>query len=328
MILTADWHLTDSEDDEYRWKVFAHLKHCMDSNREDEITILGDLADRKDKHSGRLVNRILEEFDTLLSYGAKVDIIMGNHDAPVTGTPFWSSLNYMQGDINFWTKPVANAKKDALLLPFTEDPAASWKFKWTDYKVAFIHQPLKGGRYGSGTLESGSNLPKFPKQLKVYAGDLHYPQTLAQVEYVGAPHRVRFGDDHDCRFLIIRDDTYAKWKEFKIDAPRKTIVQVSSIDDLVELDFKPDDMVRIRFEISPSAIEEWPVDQEAIKGWCAANKIKLASLEATLPQDGGTIAAPLFDADPTATLTAFCAKEGLDEGLVEAGHWLLKRTPE
>lgn len=325
MILTADWHLDDKPENAYRWDVFKDLQRELFHTEERRIYILGDLCDRKDRHSAQLVNRIIEELDQLITlYDVSIDIIMGNHDAPVSGPPFWSWLNLLHGQVRFYTEPMAQA--DLILLPFTKDPAEAWAdIDFTPYKAGFMHQPIKHADIGHRRLESGSYFPRFPEGIKLYAGDVHFPQKIGGVTYVGAPSRIRFGDNHQCRFLILDDETYEVTREVSIDAALKDIIAIQNVEDLEELLLRPGDMIRVQFHFEPGSAVGYPVEVEKVRAWAADNGVHLASVEGVMLQEGASVATPRFDAEPAKVLDAFAKQEGLDPGLVEAGHWLLNK---
>ena len=323
MILTADWHLDDKPENNYRWEVFRALEKLLATTEEKEIFVLGDLGDRKDRHSADLVNRVFDEFNGLLAHGADIHVIMGNHDAPLNGPAYWEILNNIQGKLNFYSEPAALG--DLILLPYTPNPSSDWSdIDWDAYKAAFLHQPIAGGIYNGGKLEHGSAMPVFPRKLHAYAGDLHYPQVVKGVTYVGSPSRVRFGDNHSCRLLVLNSD-YEIAEELVLDSPLKSIVTITDMSELKSLEWLPGDMLRVRFEFEPGRHEGFPVEVQRIREWADKEGVVLASVEGVVMQDKAVVEAPRFDADPVAVMAAFAKQEGLDEGLVEAGNWLLKQ---
>ena len=50
VLIITDLHLTDVPAENYRWDVFKHAKTELGKNKYDELFILGDLFDKKDKH--------------------------------------------------------------------------------------------------------------------------------------------------------------------------------------------------------------------------------------------------------------------------------------
>jgi hypothetical protein len=323
MIITADWHLDDNPANEYRWQVFKDLHRVCQARCDPHVAILGDLCDRKDKHSSKLVNRLIQEFSGF--DGFHFNIIMGNHDAPINGTPFWQILNYLDGDINFHT--IAGDSYDgALFLPFTPNPIEAWKgIDFKKYRAVFLHQPIKGARVGGHALDDGAPMPIFPRGVKVYAGDVHYPQRIGQVTYVGAPHRVRFGDEHECRMLALGLD-YSIIEEIKLDSPCKSAISITGLADLDSMPYAKEDMLRVQYTIDAKSIESWPVELAAIKAWAAARGVRLDGVTAVVENLRAAVAIPSFDTEPRLVLQAFGLQEGLDKGLMEMGLKLLEEA--
>jgi UDP-2,3-diacylglucosamine pyrophosphatase LpxH len=54
-IITSDLHLTDRPQDEYRWGIFPWLVNQSKELEVENLFILGDLTDFKDKHSAKII---------------------------------------------------------------------------------------------------------------------------------------------------------------------------------------------------------------------------------------------------------------------------------
>ena len=98
MLVTADWHLTDAPQDNYRWLAFDHIRALCAEHQIRDVCIMGDLTDRKDRHSAELVNRMIAELRKCVEEGLSLAILMGNHDKPLKGTPYWEFLTSAFGD--------------------------------------------------------------------------------------------------------------------------------------------------------------------------------------------------------------------------------------
>lgn len=329
MILTADWHLTDQPQDEYRWLVFAQLNELLQQTGPTEVQILGDLTDRKDKHSGELTNRLVAELvDGLHPNAHSINIIMGNHDKPLRGTPFWHFLNRSaRRGLRFCTEPT-HTDTGYILLPFHDNPEQRWAdLDLSQYRAAFIHQPVDGVLGENGYAVKGSPMPLWPRRIKVYAGDIHKPQKVGKVQYVGAPHHVKFGDDYPCRMLIVDDKTFEIEREVILSPPAKALVEITSVEQLEAYDFGPGDQVKIRFSLPSSDLENFAADERKIAAWAEARGIRVGSLE-TLVIEPARQSADEGDSsdDPREVLAAFAEAEGLDEARLEVGMALLQET--
>jgi hypothetical protein len=322
MILTTDLHLDDNPDNLYRWLVFDTIDEILRETNETELFILGDLCDRKDRHSGELVNQLVRTFAALKA--ESIIILMGNHDAPLRGTPFWSFLNELP-HVRFITKPVVRGS--LVLLPSSTNPSKDWAdIDFTHYQAAFMHQTVKGAQH-SVMLEESPGMVEFPKGLKVYSGDVHVQQTVRGIVYVGAPHPVKFGDDYSSRILIL-NDRYVIKEEVKLYPPRKHVLTVNSLAQLKSMKVNEGDQAQIRINIPSSKMEQWPVEQQAIAAWAADKGLRIASIEATVEMDAEEQRqqAPALGADPKAVLHAYAKAEGLDKRRIEVGLELLEES--
>src|ERR1700740_1377951 len=158
-LLSADWHLTDVEIEQYRWKIFDTIIDLSTKYNLEIICIAGDLVDRKDRHSGRLVNNLVSRFSQLSSKTkAEIIIIMGNHDAPLKGTPYWAFLS--QVGIRYVTEPLLY--KDVWFLPFSSNPIRDWQnLDLISPKAIIMHQPVEGVSIGNN--RKLGKAPKLPK---------------------------------------------------------------------------------------------------------------------------------------------------------------------
>jgi hypothetical protein len=320
MLLTTDLHLTDSPKDEYRWLVFDEMERQLRERRIEQCYVLGDLTDRRDRHSSALVNRLLDELNRLTEY-ADVIIIAGNHDAPLNGPPYWRFLSALKG-IRYISKPTADG--DRLLLPASRDPSADWKgIPFDRYRVVFMHQTVIGATIAKGIYAEGPSF-LFPRKLKVYSGDLHIPHRIRNVEYIGAPHHVKYGDDHECR-LVILDEDYNVDATVRLQPPSKRIIEVDSVDALREAVARSGDQVRVRVKLDPARLDQWPQDREDIAAWAAQRQVQITSLEGVVQQTSYVRNERRETAtDPATVLGLFADAEGLDDALYDAGIALLE----
>lgn len=329
MILTADWHLDDRSENEYRWEAFAHLHTLADKYSQDEVCILGDLLDRKDKHPATLLNRLTNKLASLAQRFTWIHILMGNHDYNVNGPAYCEFINKLHPHrrIRYYTKPTV-AYDELLLLPFSPDPHRDWEgIDWSLYKAAFIHQCLDGARYNGMRLEGLRYM--FPRRMKVYAGDIHQPQEVGPVTYVGAPHPCNYGDDYETRMLVLNGH-YQVVAAHPIPTIKKHMLRLSSLDELRDLSVHKGDQARIEFALPVAELATWAASKQKIAQWADAHNVSLASVQAVVQtQSSKRVAlddvAQTFDNDPFALLQAFATEEGLtDTKLLDAGMQLLR----
>lgn len=331
MILTADLHLTDDPNDDYRWAIFDHLCGLAREEHDSEIAILGDITDRKDRHSSILVNRLMRSLRALLDAGNSVTILMGNHDKPLAGVPFWQFLDQLESrKLRFITKPLAIGGE--LYLPYASNPAEEWKdIKLSGHDAIFMHQTVTGALGNNGFRLENNKMVAFPRNAKVYSGDIHTPQVVGRVTYVGAPHPVAFGDDYPCRVLRL-NERYNIERELFLTPPAKRMLRVSSIDELERRVVAAGDAARVFYKLPINDIDRWPEIQAQIAIWAEAAGIKLASLEPDIEGAAAhredaeeTIG---LDVSPEGVMQAFADAEGIDPAMLAFGLDIMRESAE
>jgi len=341
MLLTSDWHLTDNPRDEYRWHIFDACARWIEAQKisTPQIYMLGDLTDRKDRHSAALVNRIEDEFTRLLDLGASISVLKGNHDQPLNGPPFWSILDYIRpgndpsSGINFYTTKHGNLNNGLLLLPYSDNPEADWdNIEWSKYKAAFIHQTVTGAKGNNGIVLENPKMIKMPKHLKIYSGDIHTTQSVGNVFYIGAPHPVAFGDDYQPQMVELKDD-FTVSRIIPLTTIQKLMLRISSPAELAKIKTNPRDQVRVICTVPIAELDHWPTMQDLIVSWATVAEVDLFSVEAQIEGDAPTPDEIATEDDPEAfihtpqhILHLFAASEAIDERMLEVGTTLLKEA--
>jgi DNA repair exonuclease SbcCD ATPase subunit len=324
LIITGDWHLDDSSANTYRWEIFDVLSdryyHSM------PIAILGDMVDRKDRHSASFVNQVVRELIKLIKRNqCEITILRGNHDTAINGPSYFEFLSAIDG-IHYISNPYADG--DMLWLPSSIDPKKDWAgIPFRNYRCIMMHQTVRGSDFGNGIFANSDNMPPIPRGIRIYSGDVHVPQAIGDVTYVGAPHPVKFGDTHACQLLEVDLSTYKISRSIKLRPIQKAILEVDNLEQLKHIkSLRPGDQVRVRFTIDRARINEWPINQADVRAWAADRGIVLASVEPVVPiPQSDNDAVPSLEADPDVVLDAFAKAEGIDEQLIKVGKSLMHR---
>lgn len=332
-LLSADWHLTDNPAEEYRWDVFKHLQYWVESQhpiKTIEIFFLGDLTDKKDRHSGTLVNRIVDGFCGLMDAGASIFGMTGNHDQPLQGPPFWSCLHQLRkgtdltSGISWFTEP--RTWNGMAMLPFAEKPNEAWaQIDFRSIHTALIHQTVDGATGNNGIVLYNPRMLDIPRGTKVYSGDIHTPQVIGNVTYVGAPHPVAFGDDYPCRMLQLDNDWNIE-KVIKVESIQRMMLRIEHPDDLAKVKVKSDDQAKVRCKLSVTDIAQWPVWEAQINDWARRKGVILFTVEPEIQVVSEQVTEFLPEDDPEYIMRAFAEAEQLDDQLIAAGIKLLKDT--
>lgn len=224
------------------------------------LCILGDLTDAKDNHSAQLINRIVDAVLALKAACVDLYILEGNHDYLVQGAPTFAFLRRFPG-IHFIDKPtdVSGTNDDeaaAFMLPHTKHPEQTWQgLDFTHYDLVFLHQTVSGAIASNGQRMEGESLPSLASAGKVWSGDIHVPQKIGVVEYVGSPYHVHFGDNFKPRCVLLKRGKASE--DLHMDSPRRVMLAVDGIKGLLQQRLKAGDQVKLRLRLPPSEHHEW-----------------------------------------------------------------------
>jgi DNA repair exonuclease SbcCD nuclease subunit len=335
-LITSDLHLSSAYHARHRWGIFEWLRQQVEALKDaGTVLLLGDITDAKDRHDDALVNRLVSE---LVALGEACEVVWlpGNHDGLDISRPFFRFLNCFKSEPCRGVKLIGEPtlmkyypgdEDVSYFLPSTRDYKRDWaglKFDGVDY--IFTHQTFDGAE-----AENGQKLPGIPPAVfadvdaKVYSGDVHTPQRVGRnIEYVGSPYRVRFGDSFTPRVLLL--DKFGKQRDLHFPCPSREVVLVSGMDDLRQYRKLPEDtQVKIRVKLRRSEYSEWPklrrelVAAAAERGWEVCGVELLASQEQAVDgvvSDGARLGRVV---SPTDVLDAYGKRHKLSRELRAAG---------
>lgn len=344
LVVTTDLHLTDRPEHAYRFEYLYWLAETYAGNH--TLLILGDLTDSKNNHSARLVNRISAAFSMFAANFREVVLLKGNHDYTEPSEPFFEFLPYVSDTIHYIKEPYAmdlsmrlsDSPCDVLLLPHSFDPIKAWAdLEFNGYSYIFMHQTVSGSRASTGQELEGipAALFKFEGFTgHVYSGDVHVPQTIGNVTYVGSPYHVHFGDNFKPRLITI--DSHHKPGEFTehfyTQAPKRVSAVIDSLADLDTYDFKPGDHVKVKMRLPKAELADWHEHKKAIVAECAWREVKTFGIEVLVIKSEQAEAVVTSDAaearisvqsDPKKVLEHFAKRENVEGYVSEIGKELL-----
>lgn len=241
LLITSDIHLTDRPEDEYRWDVFDHLQRFAELHKPDAICLLGDITDAKDKHSARLVNRVVSKLLDLVQL-VDVHIVCGNHDYIDPECPFLAFVDEFMG-ITFYGRssgvatrvPIADGA--VLLVPngCLDKALNSGVTKQGQFDVVLMHETVDGALTSTGyEMQERWSGRKLCERLKTFviSGDIHVPQQHGDFYYCGSPHPVHFGDEFSPQMLLFDTAADDPVRRLPVTTIRKHTLRVSSLDTL------------------------------------------------------------------------------------------------
>ncbi|MNU33565.1 Calcineurin-like phosphoesterase [compost metagenome] len=258
-LVTSDLHLDAHSSAEYRWGLFPWLNEQVREERAKTLLILGDLTDKKDNHGAEFANRVVRAVASLEC--DEVKILAGNHDWQREGHPFFRFLNCLP-NVEFIAEPREDQDvrgQPTLYLPYSRQPIRDWaKMDLSHYRHVFMHQTAPGSVASNGQRMDGDALPDLSAAGKVYSGDIHVPQVIGSIEYIGSPYHVHFGDDFKPRCVLL--ERGGKATDLHFPAPRRVALRATGTEDLAAQVFggtAPGDHVKVRLVLAESERHEW-----------------------------------------------------------------------
>jgi hypothetical protein len=245
---------------------------ARDYHRASCVCILGDITNQKDKHAAWLVNQIVDLMANL-AQTIPVNILAGNHDGSTPDELFFRFLNHIP-NIQFIDEPAVIGK--TMWLPHTRDYVRDWHgLDFNGIKCIYTHNTFKGSLNENGLEMDGIPLGALP-DLPIYSGDVHVPQRLANLTYVGAPYTINFGDKFKPRAIIV-DHANKMVKSVPLDGPQKRVLRTGT-DGWWKGEANKNDIVRVQVELLREEYPRWAELYERSLKACAKRGLIVNSI--------------------------------------------------
>lgn len=316
-IITGDLHLSHNPRDSYRFAFMDWLAAYARKRKPDQIVIAGDLTEEKDRHPAELVNKVVAHVHTLAKI-APVIALEGNHDYKDEGHAFFAFLSRIP-NTRWISKPTAI--DDMLCLPHTNNHLRDWKhIDMGAYATRVCHQTFNGASVGFGRALEGIPLDALPRKGTTFCGDIHVPQSMERVVYIGAPYHVDFGDDYASRIIEQAD---GKWRSVDTSTlPQKRAINVQAGEGYILRKANAGDIVQITVEVE--TMEGWNTIHGQIEGDAMSHKLRVWSIKPKLMKKALRRQHKVADArSDRDVLEAFGRRHGLSKGIMARGEKLL-----
>lgn len=279
-LVTADLHATDNPRDSYRWRFIEEkLPELIKQCGLGRVLMLGDFTEQKTGHSAGLVNRLVDAVAAIAEL-AQVYMLKGNHDYLAEDVPFYRFARHIPR-VRWINDPTALRLRglgSCLFLPHTPRPSEDWKpLLRDDYDWFFCHQTFGGADLG-GHAAAGAP-PPFSRGARVVSGDVHKPQRVGPVTYVGAPYAVDFGDAYSPRVLLLEDE---RVESIPVDGPQKVLVDGSRGPGGITA--RTGDVVKVRVEVPRDCKESRAAIRAKWRAWADAQGVMLHAVEICAPK--------------------------------------------
>ena len=326
MIVTSDLHLTDNPRDAYRWGLFPWLIDQVREHNAKTIAILGDLTDAKDNHAAPLVNKVVNALYDL-SQMAEVIVMMGNHDYLQEGHPFFQFTDTIP-NVKFLAKPAVI--ESCLFLPHTKRFSEYLlKYRLQEYDLVFMHQTVSGSIASNGMKMESDIDAELDSEAIIWSGDIHVPQKIGNVRYVGSPYHVHFGDRFIPRSLLFRS-SLRPTLDLKFPVLERFTTTIASLADLDDLEIIEGDQIKIKIDGTHLDGAGWNALKLQIREWCGSKKVELCGMELIAREKRSlSVAAEerhlrASKQSSSAAVDEFAKHEKLTEPVARVGKELLK----
>ncbi len=330
-LLTTDLHLSEKSEDDYRFDIFPWIIDTGLSRQIKTVFITGDLTDRKNYHADFFVNKVVDSIRSLAKV-FNVYLLCGNHDYDVDPTqPFFSFLGKYK-NVNYILKPLLWQSEKILFLPHSRKPGEDWGILSTpeanNLDAIFMHQTFRGAITESGYELGGISSKRFERfGCPILSGDIHVPQQLGPITYVGCPYHIRYGDTFEPRVLLL--DSKFETKDVHFPSPRKLMLDLNHWNELKKMRSKlqSGDKAKVRIHLPRNEFGNWPKHRDLVR--YHAKKIGLILHSVTLkelPSDSNKKQTKNTTKIRTHTETydAFCNKYDIGSDVTQAGSVFLE----
>ena len=223
----------------------------LDENGITTVFDLGDTFDRRKYVNFVSLQKCREFFfDELDKRDIDFHCLIGNHDIYYTNTNEVNSMNLLLQDyknFNLYEDKAEHLTLGSttfLMLPWINKENAEYNYKMlaeSNADVVMGHLEVKGFEMMKGILcTHGTEMDVFKNFEDVYSGHFHHPSRYGNVEYLGAPYEMMWGDYGGSRGFHIFDTEDRSMT--KIENPNRVFYKIDyddsdwTVDDVANFD--------------------------------------------------------------------------------------------
>ncbi len=326
VLFIADLHLSDNPRDLYRDHFMRDLPNLLDKYKVHDLIVLGDLTEEKDRHSATLTNMVVHHM-VACAKECRVHILKGNHDYVDEEQPFFEFLHHFP-TIDYHSTISEQQIRTigrCLFLPHTHNHQRDWKgIDFDRYQYVFAHQTFHDADIGHGRIASdGIPLIAFKNGPVIISGDVHIPQRIQNLYYVGAPYTIDFGDDYQGRLLLHDAD---KLTSINIHTPQKKLVVITEMKDFKERIVQAGDVIKVR--VDDDVFDSLPECSDYVRKWaedngCILHAFQMYHADILIADERESIVQNRPDDE---ILSDFAKQRGLNDQTLKTGQRILRKT--
>lgn len=329
-LVTADIHLSANPRDSYRHRWMERLPALLKKEGASRLLLLGDLTAAKDGHNAKLTNKIVVLINAIAEV-CPVYILQGNHDCISPSDPFFEFLG--RYDRVRWIKDVAALKLKGLgrclFIPHQRKVEAWSNIKELkqEWDWVFTHNTFKGAKNEQDMELDGAPMGMLLGH-RVVSGDVHVPQKIGPVTYIGPPFTINFGDSYTPRILLL---TEHGMNQRLCEGPRKLLVEADSLEWVRKAKVCPEDIIKVRYSVAARDYDKWPQIRKQIEEWAQRSEVILDGvlpvplLEAA-PSKKPSVGKPSSVGDDTELIKTYCERYKIGDKTLQLGLRLMERS--
>lgn len=199
IILTSDLHIQDGLYCQVGLDYLDYLTEYAINNNINKIAFLGDILDKSSRIKNDVFVPLFKKIEYMKERGLEMWFIFGNHD--ITSTNTNSSILEVFEKYGHLVNSIQTYELGNYVInmsPFTKDasmvPTVNADYLFTHLNI--IGFDLGGGRI-AGEEQQAFPISMFSNYKTVFTGHYHKRQSINNIQYIGAPYQLNFGDVGD-----------------------------------------------------------------------------------------------------------------------------------
>lgn len=321
-LVTADLHASDQPVNSYRLDfVSKELPKLLQQERIERLIIAGDLTEKKDRHSAWLTHHVVKALHQLARM-AELFIVEGNHDFQDIDYPFFRFVERLDSEYAIhWINRPHLLDEGLLLLPHTSDYQRDWA-KLPSCRMIVTHNTFQGALSERGGKLRGIPLNALPRNVQVFSGDVHEPQQLGMVCYIGPPYTIYFGDTFAPRVLLM--DERGAMRSMPTKAPRKRLLELDYPWQQKQFDqVRRGDIVKLRITITQKEAPQWHEIRDAARSLTASRGCQVFAVQPILLRSsskrGQSASQTVLRKNDSELIKDYCSRLKLDRETMTMG---------
>jgi hypothetical protein len=188
------------------------------------------------------------------------------------------------------------------------------------YPYRVCHQTFNGASVGFGRKLEGIPLDVLPKRGTTFCGDIHVPQEIGGLVYIGAPYHVDFADQYGARVIENNGNHFVSVDTSKL--PQKRQIKLTTADEKIPQPYNEGDVVELKVEVDDMG--GWQPIKEFLMKQAERRKLRVWAIKPVLTYKAVRRQHKVTDTQTDQeVLETFAKRHGLTDNVLKVGVKLL-----